>query len=64
MSCSARACSRELVSLMQVRKLIIFCAIGYMSIDLSPTGYRGEGIGVQWFFLGDWDQKWGHQSIR
>ena len=27
-------------------------------IDLSPTGHRGEGIGAQWFFLGDWDQKW------
>ena len=28
-------------------------------IDLSAIGYRGEGIGEQWFFLGDWDRKYG-----
>ena len=28
-------------------------------IDLSPAEYRGEGIGAQWFFLGDWDREYG-----
>ena len=26
---------------------------------LSPTGYRGEGVGHRWFSLGDWDQEYG-----